>query len=153
MLNRSSGQCPVYLQHKSHPLTSSPPPHHPQTEEQRPQRPCSFWTQLCVYLEQAFLSSLSGFSTFPSAVTLLPWRVQHKASQQARFLLFLCFSFPSSIIDIIDNPSISRPYHNVHLAPKAEVAQLYILITPTPRSNGYALTPGYNEGSGGSVLV
>ena len=63
------------------------------------------------------------------------------------------FPFPSNIIDIIDNPSISCPYHNVHLAPKAEVAQLYILITPTPRSNGYALTLGYNEGSGGSVLV
>lgn len=108
----------------------------------------------CVYIwSRHFLVLCLGFQPSPRLLPCCHGEYNTKLHSRPGSYYSFAFPFPSSIIDIIDNPSISRPYHNVHLAPKAEVAQLYILITPTPRSNGYALTPGYNEDSGGSVLV
>ena len=108
----------------------------------------------CVYIwSRHFLVLCLGFQPSPWLFPCCHGEYNTKLHSRPSSYYSFAFPFPSNIIDIIDNPSISRPYHNVHLAPKAEVAQLYILITPTPRSNGYALTLGYNEGSGGSVLV
>lgn len=156
MPNRSSGQCPVYLQHRTRPLTSTIPRPTVPRDRSRDLGSTIFSGLSCVYIWSRHISVLClGFQPFPSAVVLLPWRRQHTALWQAQQPLPLAFPFLSTTTDI---PALCLLYRYVPLAPEIQVAQLLYPCTPIPRSKqgcalGRSLTPGYNEDSEGSAPV
>lgn len=136
-------------------LTQSPPecpsPLIPR-DKQRTLKPLSFLN----FVGDVFGAGVSqfsclGFQPSPSALTLLPWRRQHKASLETQLPLFPCFSFSirhqswASHTDMSPWPPRSRwhkSYFPVLLFPEASRGMLWV-----------SLTPGYNEGSDGSAPV